>query len=108
MSNGLPPEIQIEFAKVRAWEATAKPGDLPSIEVHAAALRIQNYRAAHGDGQPRERAVDKFMRTIRQDSPPVMPSWQAPAGNQSQPVERAADRYRRQRLAQDEKGKANG
>jgi len=101
-------DIAADVAKVRAWEATAKTGELPPIDVHAAALRIKNHLAAQGAGPPRERAVDKFMRTIRQDSPPVMPSWQAPAGNQSQPVERAADRYRRQRLAQDEKGKANG
>jgi uncharacterized ParB-like nuclease family protein len=97
----LPPEIQIAVANVRAWEATAKPGELPPMDVHAAAIKIQNYRAAHGDGQPRERAVDKFIRTIRSDSPPQMPAWDpALAGNsQSQPAERAADRFKRLRLA---------
>jgi hypothetical protein len=98
--NPLPPEIQIEFAKVHAWEATAKPGELPPMDVHAAAIKIQNYRAAHGAGQPVERAIDKFKRTVRADDPPKMPPWNsALAGNQSQSVERAAERFRRLRLA---------
>jgi hypothetical protein len=102
VTANLPPEIAVAFALVLAWEQSAKPGQLPPMDVHAAALKIESYRAAHGDGPPRERAIDKFMRTIRSDTPPQMPAWDAAlAGNpQPQPGERAADRFRRQRLAQ--------
>jgi hypothetical protein len=96
----LPPEIQVAFALVLAWEQTAKAGELPPMDVHAAALKIASYRAAHGDGQPRESAVDRFMRTARGDSPKEMPPWDAALiGDQAQPGERASDRFRRLRLA---------
>jgi hypothetical protein len=94
-------DIQADVAKVRAWEANAKPGELPSIEVHAAALRIQNHLAAQGAGQRVESAIDRFMRTVRQDSPAQMSAYdRALVGNsQPPPGERAADRFKRLRLA---------
>jgi hypothetical protein len=72
--------IQESARIVRAWEATAKPGDLPSLDVHAHALKIQEYRRAQGVGNspPRVDAFDKFQRLERLDSPPQMPAWRDP------------------------------
>jgi hypothetical protein len=95
-------DIAADVATVRAWETTAKPGELPPIDVHAAALRIQNHLAPRGAGPPRvESAIDKFKRTVREDTPPMHPNWDpALAGNsQPKPGERAVDKFRRQRLA---------
>jgi hypothetical protein len=82
MSNdGIPPPDIQESARIfREWEATAKPGDLPPLDVHAHALKVQEHLRAHGASQPQrvESAIDKFKRTVREDSPPSMPAWKDP------------------------------
>ena len=88
MADNIPAEIVVAIAKVSAWESRPpKPGELPPLDVHAAALQIESYRAAQGAGQQVERAVDRFKRMVRQDTPPEMPAWDpALARSQSQPA----------------------
>jgi len=102
MTDPLPLGIAVDRTTVQTWLDNAKPGEMPPDNVRAAHARCQQWFDAQKPSSPAPRvesAIDKFKRTIRQDSPPVMPSWQAPAGNQSQAVERAADRFKRLRLA---------
>jgi hypothetical protein len=75
-----PPDIAESDRIVRAWSATAKPGDLPPLEVHAHALKIHNHLRTHGASQPPrvQSAIDRFKLMPRSDSPPVMPAWKDP------------------------------
>jgi hypothetical protein len=76
---------------------------MPPSHVAAAQQRCQAWLEAQKSASavPRvESAIDKFERTVRPDDPPQMPAWDpALAGNQSQSVECAAERFKRLRLA---------
>ncbi|MFY9771035.1 MAG: hypothetical protein WBG18_19445 [Xanthobacteraceae bacterium] len=106
-----PPDIQESVRIFRAWAEANPNGDIAPADVHAHALKIQNYRRTQGDlkSQRVESAIDRFKRLERSDSPPSMPAWSRElAGNsQPQPGERAANKFKRQRLAQNEKGNSN-
>jgi MoxR-like ATPase len=97
-----PPDIQESARIFRAW-TDANPGEIPPADVHAHALKVQNYLRTQGaaNSQPQrvESAIERFKRLVREDAPPAMPAWDpALAGNsQSQSVERAVDRFRRAR-----------
>jgi hypothetical protein len=86
-------------------------GNLPPPDVQQAAAKVQSWldRQQQAPQPQRVDAFDKFQRLERSDSPPPMPAWSRElAGNsQPQPGERAADKFKRQRLAQDEKGNFN-
>lgn len=77
--SDLPPDIQESFRRVQAWEQTAKPGDLPPIEIHAHALKVQEHLRSHSSSEqhPRVDAFQKFRQTVRSDDPPQMPPWSA-------------------------------
>ena len=95
-------DIQESDRIVRAWEATAKPGDLPPLHVHAHALKLHEHLRAHGadNSQPQLSAVDRFKRMPRSDAPQQHPAWDGTlVGNSVPHSERAADKFRRQRLA---------
>jgi hypothetical protein len=89
----MPPDnVRVAHARCASWLAEQQKPASPAMTA------------------PHISAIDRFKQTVRQDDPPEMPAWsrdRALAGNQSQPSERAADKFRRQRLAQDEKGNSN-
>lgn len=100
----LPHAVAADRALVLAWVEFAPPGAMPPPHVAAAQQRCQGWLDAQKSASavPREEpAIERFKRLVRQDSPAQMPAWDpALAGNsQSQSVERAADRFRRLRLA---------
>jgi hypothetical protein len=70
-------DLQESDRIVRAWEATAKPGDLPPLEVHAHALKIQSHLRAQGASQPQrvESAAERFKRLPRSDTPAPAEPW---------------------------------
>jgi hypothetical protein len=81
MADSLPPpDIQESARVVRAWETTAKPGDLPPLDVHAHALKIQGHLRAQSNAQPQrvESAADKFKRLPRSDTPAPAEPWRDP------------------------------
>jgi hypothetical protein len=51
--------------------------DQAPADVQEAARKVQSWLDRQQQAtQPRpERAIDKFRRTIRSDTPPVMPAW---------------------------------
>lgn len=62
--------------------AMTDTNDRSPPEVQAAAKVVDKWvrerEQQQAQSQPQERAVDKFRRTVRQDTPPVMPSWKDP------------------------------
>jgi hypothetical protein len=70
-----PPDIQESARIFRAW-ADANPNDIPPADIHAHALKVQNYLRARGASQPqRVDAFEKFKQIIRSDDPQKMPAW---------------------------------
>jgi hypothetical protein len=95
-----PPDIQESARIFRAW-ADANPNDIPPADIHAHALKVQNYLRARGASQPqRVDAFEKFKQIIRSDDPQKMPAWSRDAITGTPPpnLERAFERFARQRL----------
>jgi hypothetical protein len=59
------------------------PDDKPPFEIQRAAAKVQAWLDSQkpaAASQPRERAVDRFARMPRIDTPPQMPPWRDPRG----------------------------
>jgi hypothetical protein len=104
--DSLPPELIADRALVQAFIDNARPGELPNAGVVAAQQRCQQWLdaqkpapAQHLQQQPI--GYERFKQTVSQDQPPEMPAWdREKAFADSTPSQRAADKFKRQRLEQ--------